>query len=223
MSRRIGIVAALAGELKPLVRGWEKRGGLFHGYFGKTEAVAIAGGMGAAAATRACEQILSAGAPDALVSIGWAGSLSCGLQPPQAVAVREVIHAGTGESFVTSNGDGQRLITLDRVADAQEKRRLAQQYQAVLVDMEAAAVARIARARNLAFYCFKGISDGPNDRLPDFNRFTSVEGQLRLPALITYAVMHPKYWGPLRTLARNSRQAAEDLALFVDGFFASSW
>jgi adenosylhomocysteine nucleosidase len=108
------------------------------------------------------------------------------------------------------------------VADAQEKRRLAQQYQAVLVDMEAAAVARVARAQRLDFYCFKAVSDGPNDRLPDFNRFTSPDGQLRMPTFIAYAVMHPKYWGPLRALGRNSMEAARQLALFVDGFFAAS-
>jgi adenosylhomocysteine nucleosidase len=221
MSQRLGIVAAFPGELRPLVRGWEKHGDVFHGRLGTSEAVAVAVGMGANAATRACDLLLCE-KPDALVSVGWAGSLSCGLKPPQAVAVREAIDAATGETFGTVSREGQRLITLGRVADAQEKRRLAQQYQAVLVDMEAAAVARVARARRLDFYCFKAISDGPNDRLPDLNRFASPEGQLRMPAFIAYAATHPKYWGPLRALGRNSRQAAQELALFVDGFFAAS-
>lgn len=221
MSQRLGIVAAFPGELKPLVRGWEKHGDVFRSRLGTSEAVAVALGMGANAATRACDLLLRE-KPDALVSVGWAGSLSCGLKPPQAVAVREVIDAARGESFATASREGQRLITLDRVADAQEKRRLAQQYKAVLVDMEAAAVARVARAQQMEFYCFKAISDGPNDRVPDFSRFTSPDGQLRMPALLAYAVTHPKYWGPLRALGRNSRQAAQELALFVDGFFAAS-
>jgi adenosylhomocysteine nucleosidase len=221
MTRRLAIVAALPGELKPLVRGWEKRGNVFHGRIGTSDAVAAAVGMGSNAATGGCNLLLRQ-KPDTLVSLGWAGSLSCGLKPPQAVGVREVIDAATGESFPTGNPEGQRLITLGRVADAQEKRRLAQQYQAVLVDMEAAAVARIARANDLGFYSFKGISDGPNDRLPDFNRFVDAEGQLRMPALIAYAAIHPQYWGALRSLDKNSRQAARELALFVDGFFAAS-
>lgn len=221
MRRRIGIVAALPGELRPLVRGWENRGEVFHGRISSSEAVAVALGMGANAAGRACELVLRE-KPDALVSIGWAGSLSCGLKPPQVVGVREVIDAATGESFPTANPEGQRLITLGRVADAQQKRRLAQQYQAVLVDMEAAAVARIALANELPFFCFKGVSDGSNDRLPDFNRFTNQEGQLRMPALIAYAAVHPQYWGGLRRLGTNSRHAARELALFVDGFFAAS-
>jgi adenosylhomocysteine nucleosidase len=222
MSGRIGIVAAFPGELKPLVRGWEKRGPVFHGRIGKADAVAVAGGMGSQAAAQACELLLGAGPVDAFVSIGWAGSLSCGLKPPQAVAVKEVIDAADGESFTTANGEGQRLITLDRVADVQEKHRLAQQYQAILVDMEAAAVARIARSKNLAFYCCKGVSDGPNDRLPNFNRFIGTDGEFKTAWFSAYALTHPQYWRPLGTLAQNSRQAAQHLALFVDGFFAAS-
>lgn len=222
MNGRIGIVAAFPGELKPLVRNWEKRGHVFHGRIGNAEAVALAGGMGGKAAAQACELLLAAGPVDALVSIGWAGSLSCGLKPPQAVGVREVIDAANGESFTTRNGEGQRVITLDRVADVQEKRRLAQQYQAALVDMEAAGVARIARSKNLAFYCFKGISDGPNDRLPNFNRFIAPDGQFQTAWFSAYALTHPRYWRPLGTLARNSREAAQQLVLFVDGFFAAS-
>ena len=222
MSPRIGIVAAFPGELKPLVRGWDKRGHVFHGRIGNAPAMAVAGGMGAKSAAHACELLQQAGPVEALVSIGWAGSLSCGLQPPQAVGIREVMDAGSGESFVTANGEGQRLITLGRVADAQEKRRLAEQYQAALVDMEAAAVARVARSKNLAFYCFKGVSDGPNDRLPDFNRFTGPDGQFQTVAFSAYALVRPKHWKPLGTLAQNSRQAARQLALFVDGFFAGS-
>ncbi|HLJ77739.1 MAG TPA: hypothetical protein VKT75_10005 [Acidobacteriaceae bacterium] len=219
---RIGIIVAFPGELKPLARGWEKRGSVFHGRIGKCEAVAFAGGIGARAAAHACEVVLGQGNVGALVSIGWAGSLSCGLEPPQAVAVREVIDAANGEIFATANGDGQRLITLDRIADAQQKRQLAQQYQAVLVDMEAAAVARIARAHNLPFYCFKGVSDGPSDNLPDFNRFTGKNGEWRMAAFLFYIGRNPTYWGPVRRLAINSRRAAQELALFVDGFFAAS-
>jgi adenosylhomocysteine nucleosidase len=210
--KTIGIIAALPGELKPLVAGWERRGKVFVGRIGQFDAVAAHAGMGADAATRACAQVLASGNVEALVSVGWAGSLSCGLRPPDAVPVREVVDARTGERFATDNHDGQRLITLDHVAAAQEKRRLAESYQAVLVDMEAATVARLARAKNLQFLCFKGVSDGPNDKLPDFNRFTSTDGQLRMPALVLYALAHPQYWTALGQLAKNSRLAAEEVS-----------
>lgn len=210
--KRIGIVAAFPGELKPLVRGWERRDRVFVGAVGGIQAVAACCGMGSEAAANACELALNTAPLDALISVGWAGSLSCGLRPPHAVAVREVIDARSGERFSTENGEGQRLITLDHVASAEEKRRLAEAWQATLVDMEAAAVARLARARGLGFFCYKAVSDGPNDRLPDFNRFTGAKGQLRVPALALYAILHPQYWAALQRLGRNSRLAAEQLA-----------
>jgi len=218
---RIGIVAAFPAELAPLVSSWHKSTGLYTGLIGTTEAIATCSGMGAAAATRACESLLARN-PDTLISIGWAGSLSCGLKPPDACAVREVIHAATGERFPTGSATGQRLITLNRVADPADKRRLAETYQAALVDMEAATVARFARERNLAFLCFKAVTDGPNDRLPDFNRFTGPDGQLRLASLILHAVTHPRTWGPLRRLGKNSRLAAVELSQFLTRSLAAS-
>lgn len=219
---RIAIVAALPAELKPITRGWQKNGPIFRGRLGCGDAVATSAGMGAAAATRACEQLLATGPVDALVSIGYAGSLSCGLEVGLAYPVREVIDAATGESFPAQDPAGQRLITLDHVAGIPEKRELAIRHQAVMVDMEAAAVARVARDHGLAFHCFKGITDGPNDKLPDFNRFTAPDGHLRMAAFLAYAATHPRYWTPLVHLGKNSRTAGTALANLVHRFFAGS-
>lgn len=209
---KIGIIAALPGELKPLVQGWQQRRQFYVGQIGGTRCLAIAGGMGAEAATRACELLLAEGRLDALVSYGWSGALTCGLKPPTACVIAEVIDSRTNEQFRTASREGQRLLTLDHVARPDEKRALAQKYQTPLVDMEAAAVARFAAARNIQFYCLKGVSDGYNDNLPDFNRFLGRDGQLRMPALVAYALLHPKYWLALRQLGRQSQDAARNLA-----------
>lgn len=219
---RIGIVAALPAELRPLTRGWQQRDGIFLGRIGDTEAVAACAGMGADAATSACVRLVAAYPVDALISIGFAGSLSCGLRPPEACVIREVIDAATGQRFPGAHTQGQRLITLDHVADATEKRRLAETFQSVLVDMEAAAVARFACTQNLGFLCLKAVTDGPGDKLPDFNRFTSTDGQLRLPAFLLHALLHPQTWSPLRRLAQNSRLAAQELASALPRCLADS-
>jgi len=210
---RIAIIAALPGELKPLVRGWQRvESNLWTGHIAGREAIAIAGGMGAAAATRAVERAFAEGEPEALISYGWAGALTCAVKPPSACAISEVIDANTGEHFVTDYPAGYRLITLDHVARAEEKRSLAETHNAVLVDMEAATVARYAAARNIAFYCFKGVSDGYTDHLPDFSRFISPDGQLRMPAFVLHAALRPRYWASLQRLGKNSRAAASNLA-----------
>jgi len=213
--KRIGIVAALAGELRPLVKDWQQRGSLYAGRVGENECLAVAGGVGANAATRGCELLLAEGPLDALVSFGWAGSLTCGLKPPGAHIISEVTDGATGENYATASPEGYRLVSIDHVAVREEKRKLAERFQVPLVDMEAAAVARLAQAHGIPFYCFKGISDGSNDKLPDFNRFQGQDGQFRMPAFMVYALWHPQYWGALKQLGVNTKLAASNLARLV--------
>jgi adenosylhomocysteine nucleosidase len=224
--KRIGIVAALPSELKPLTRHWTHHHHLATGRIGEIEAVAACEGMGEKAVTRACERVAAAGPIDTIISVGYAGSLSCGLTAPEAVSVREVIDGRTSERFLTAETPtpikGQRLITLDHVAEPEEKRSLASTWQAVLVDMEAATVARFAREKNLAFLCFKAVTDGPNDELPDFNRFTNPEGRLRMAAFVMYAILHPRYWKILGELEKNSHLAAVQLSNFVSSSLSTS-
>jgi adenosylhomocysteine nucleosidase len=232
----IGIIAALPGELKPLVAGWRQvEAGVWSGTTGGQACVAAADGMGHEAARRACEKVFAmagdAGPIDTLYSVGWAGSLSCGAKPPDAWEVSEVIDARTGERFLAGpeepgpeqpdKANGIRLVTLDHVAGVAEKRQLAERYQAVMVDMEAATVARLARERGVQFRCVKGISDGATDRLPDFSRFISARGQLRMPAFLAHVALRPGYWRNLARLGKNSGQAAENLAVRVREMVAS--
>jgi adenosylhomocysteine nucleosidase len=209
---RIAIIAALPGELKPLVRGWiREEPHIWIGSIAGHEAIAIAGGIGSASATRAAEAALSHGHPDALISYGWAGALTCALKPPSAHSITEIIDNGTGRRFPTRSPHGTRLVTFDRVARPYEKRRLAETHQSVLVDMEAAAVARFAAENDIPFYCFKGISDAWDDNLPDFSRFISTEGQLRMPSFLAHAALRPAYWSSLARIGRNSSAAALNL------------
>jgi adenosylhomocysteine nucleosidase len=214
---KIAIIAALPGELKPLVgSGWqqpERR--VWRGRIHSHECIAIAGGIGAAAAARAAERAIALANPDVLVSYGWVGALTCAVKPPSACIINEVVDAQTGERFPTLSREGYRLITLDHVARADEKRGLASTHQAVLVDMEAATVARIAAQHNLAFDCFKGISDGYTDELPDFSRFISPQGELKMAPFLLDAAVHPRYWSSLLRLGRQSRAAATGLSSLI--------
>jgi adenosylhomocysteine nucleosidase len=76
-------------------------------------------------------------------------------------------------------------------------------------------VARIAAERNVPFYCFKGISDGYTDQIPDFSRFIDGEGQLLTATMLTHVALHPKYWASMQRLGKNSGEAARGLAEMV--------
>jgi adenosylhomocysteine nucleosidase len=213
MSYRIGIIAAFAGELKPLVRGWSRQAnGAFLTQRKDMTAIAVAKGMGAACAEQAVAIAESSGPLDALVSIGWAGGASCGIQPGTAYVVGEVIDAVSGERFATSIEAGPlKLVTLDHVAGRDEKRQVAERYGASLVDMEAAAVARLARAKGIPFHCWKTVADMATEDLPDFNSFLDNEKQLRTGRLATYALTRPRYVAPLLRMGKNGRSGADAL------------
>jgi adenosylhomocysteine nucleosidase len=214
---RIAIIAAMPGELKPLVRGWrhERSNGvdLWRWRFDQGEWIAACAGAGVQAATRAFAEAEKGGALDAVISTGWAGALRKELAPGQVCDVSSVIDARTGERFVAAGPPSNFwLVTSSRVADVHEKRRLAETYEASLVDMEAAGVARLAQIRGIPFYCIKGISDGYRDQLPDFNRFISVNGQFQLGRFIVFVLLRPWYWRPLARMGENSKKAAQGIA-----------
>jgi adenosylhomocysteine nucleosidase len=213
---RVGIIAALPGELKPLVRGWEAsfaRDGT-HKWVHRENAsvwIAVCSGMGADAARRAFAEAEADGPLDMVLSVGWAGGLIPELQPGEARTMSHIVDAQTGEQFALTDGKGRlTLVTAARVADEAEKRRLRQTYSgAVMVDMEAATVARMAQMRKIPIGCIKGVSDNSTALLPDLNRFLSQHGQLRLFPFVMHILLRPKYWRPVAQLGRNSARAAQ--------------
>ncbi len=225
-TRRIGIIAALPGELKPLVRGWDRlpvaRGSGIEMWqrsaaAGGDEVIAVCAGMGASAARRAFTAAEFRGALDAALSVGWAGALTPACAAGVAFEVSSVADLQTGERFEVS-ASGVRLVTAPHVAAAEEKVRLAQSYGASLVDMEAAVIARLAQMRGIPFRCFKAVSDGQDAQLPDLNPFIDVDGKLKMGKFLGHVALRPQYWGPLAELGRNSATAAKTLAKIVEAF-----
>ena len=224
---RIALIAALPGELKPLVRGWQSIANLPGGIRmwrrppGSNEVVAVCAGMGMPAARRAFAAAEFAGALDQVVSLGWAGALTPAANTAAAHFVSEIIDAQTGERFrLPTPAPALRLVTAAHVADAPEKQRLATTYTAALVDMEAAAVARLAEIRGIPMHCLKAVSDDPDAGLPDLNPFIDPSGQLKLARFLAHVALRPAFWLPLVALGRRSAQAADALAATLQSFLA---
>lgn len=211
---RVAIVAAMPGELKPLVRGWphSSRGNIKF-WAQRTEEeewIAACAGAGQSAAMRAFAAIEDGGPIDLVFSVGWAGGLTEAVAPGSAHNVAGVIDVATGERFNCDAHAGERwLVTSPIVADAAEKRRLAASYRADLVDMEAAALARLALMRSIPFYCIKGVSDGFEEKLPDFNRFIGLDGQFNLMDMVLFSIVRPWYWPSLLRMGENSKKASQ--------------
>jgi adenosylhomocysteine nucleosidase len=214
---RVALIAAMPGELKPLVRSWphSTRAGI-HFWARRTEEeewIAACAGAGQAAATRAFAALEDGGPIDLVFSVGWAGALRDDLPPGRACNLAGVLDIRTGERFHCEAGAGKDwLVTSPRVADAAEKKRLASAYNAALVDMEAAAVARLAAMRGIPFYAFKGVSDGFSDLLPDFNPFLAPDGHFLTAKFTLFALLRPWLWPALARMGENSKKASQNIA-----------
>jgi adenosylhomocysteine nucleosidase len=219
---RTAIIAALSGELKPLVRGWkhERRDGVdIWAHRDENLYVAACAGAGQSAATRAFAAVESEAPVDLVFSVGWAGALDRNVLPGKAYNVAGVIDVRTGERFRCDAGAGSLwLATSPKVADFSEKLRLASTYQAALVDMEAASIGRLAQMRGIPFYCFKGVSDAFDAKMPDFNRFIAPNGQFQTARFALYALLKPWYWPALVKMGENSRKASQSIAESLSEF-----
>lgn len=222
--KRVAIIAAMPAELKPFLdqnakEGWvyERRGNVHLWRLtwpdDDGEWVAACAGAGQQAATRSFAEVEKDGAITMAISVGWVGALTERAKPGKTYRVSGVIDSMTGERFPATQWSNEfLLVTSPRVADAEEKKRLAVAYGAGLVDMEAAAVARLAAMRGVPFYCFKGVSDGFTEKLPDFNRFLTLDGQFRLGRLLLYVLPRPWHWPALVRMGENGKQASQSIA-----------
>jgi adenosylhomocysteine nucleosidase len=212
--RRVAVIAAMEDELKPLVRGWSRESrngvGLWRQRRGGAEWIAAFAGIGEDAAARALAEAERDGPVDAVISTGWAGALREGFEAGRAYGVSGVVCARSGERFAAATpGADCVLVTSDRVAGLEEKRRLSVAFGAGLVDMEAAGLARLAARRGVPFYCVKGVSDGHADRMPDLNGFIAPDGSFRLTRFMLFAGIRPWHWPALARLRENGSKSAE--------------
>lgn len=217
---KVAIVAALEREVWPLVKDWpvsrKEYDGRWFKFFEKDGVALVCGGIGAEAARRAAEAIISLYHPELVISAGFAGGLDPALQAGHTLTPRHVIDASDGSRSDAGFGDGV-LVSFGTVADAEQKAKLAKAYGAHAVDMEAAAVARSAEAHGVKFFACKVISDATDSRMPPIERFISHDGRFHALKFLAYVAVRPWLWGSVMNLARNSAMAAGKLCEALAG------
>ena len=214
MNDAIVIIAAMPGELKPLVRSWaalETRQGVDGWQHPNGPIMAFCGGMGSEAATRAFARARQVCEPIRLISAGWAGGLLEDQLPGSVVQARAVRDLRTGE-MLPAGGTGGLLLTATRVAVREEKQRLTRTYEgAAVVDMEAATLARLAGAYGLHFSAIKAVSDTLHEELPDMNPYLRANGTFATASFAAHMALQPKHWGALVRFGGQAKHAAHNL------------
>ena len=246
--RRVAILAATARELAPAqsvcgLFGQIRRGRLgrfIHstGQFHDIELHLVKTGIGHLNARLAAEAVLVSISPDALISTGYigglrtedTGALILGTQLQDWTDERSVAAIPADEALLAAAGLAAReaglacsqgpIITVARVVwRASEKQALADACAAIGVDMESAAVARVAASGKVPFLAVRAVSDKVGDDLPmDLNMWLSCSGSLRG---IIEVIRHPSLLREFYHMKGHADQANETLRRFFESFLVA--
>jgi hopanoid-associated phosphorylase len=217
--RPIGILVAVDTEhtiLRKVMRAWS----------GLAPTIAVSG-MGPEAAERTAET-LAAGGVCGLMSFGYAGAIREDLKRG-TVIIAEEVRTETGSAFATDPAwrlqlaealAGQMgvrfgsLLSLRAVAASPaEKRRHAESSDAIAVDMESAAVAKVARRHGLPFIAIRAIVDEAHHCVPKAAAAAvDPHGRSRPWRAAMPLLKEPAQIGALVMLARGASAADRSLA-----------
>ena len=145
-----------------------------------------------------------------MIAAGLAGGLKPQYRLGQTLTPGKVIDAATGASFSAIAGEGT-VVSSRVIAGVEEKRQLAAQFGADIVDMEGAAVASVAERYAIPFLLAKSVSDDLDFELPPLNGFVGADGRFRALRFTLHAAVHPAWWSKIAALKRHSDRAAESL------------
>jgi adenosylhomocysteine nucleosidase len=219
MSLRVGVISAMARELRPLLNGWKRTtlrdGSRVYGVWCDREVTYIASGIGRTPATLATRALVWSERPDIVISVGFAGALTPHLAVGETICAGKVIDAGSGEEYPTQGGESV-LVTSRLIADEFAKKDLAQKYGADAVDMEASAVAGVARENGIPFLAVKVISDELNFPMLPFQPYVTNDGRLAIERFAAHVAIRPAYWSSLMQMARNSKKASWELSAAME-------
>jgi adenosylhomocysteine nucleosidase len=214
----VAIIAAMERELAQLTSDWElntlhagEQSLICHEGPG---VVAVFAGVGCKRAEIAARAAVEKYSPKALVSAGLAGALIRSLKVGNLVLPNVIIDAASGTEYRCNLGGdvigGGVLVSSFEIAEKHSKPELVECFHALVVDMEAAGVAKVARDYDLRFRCVKAISDELEFAMPPLNRFVA-DGVLQTGKLVRWVALRPQYWPAMIALGVNSRRASKSL------------
>ena len=219
------IIAAMEREVEPLVKGWQQSsvnaGPWSFRTFAKEELVVVISGIGRKPAEAAAQAAVEQYRPAQLISAGVAGALIHTLKAGSVVTPNVVVDAADGAEYrcsIEAGGvvGGGILVTADEITGSAMKSKLVEGFHALVVDMEAAAVARVAQQSGAGFRCVKAISDEADFPMPPLKRFVNADGSFQTGRFVLWTAVRPWQWARVSRLGRNTAKAARALCRWLE-------
>jgi adenosylhomocysteine nucleosidase len=227
---KIAIIAAMEREITPLVRGWQRTtvssAGKKLPVFERDGVVAALSGIGCANAELAARAVVAQHRPTLLISAGLAGALIRSLKVGSVFTPSVVVDAAEGTEYrCTADGNhvsGGVLVSAGEIAGVEAKQELVNRFHGLVVDMEAAGVARVAQQQQIGFRCVKAISDEADFVMPPMGQFLNAAGEFQSGKFALWAALRPWQWMKVVALAGNSKRATESLCNRLQNDLASA-
>lgn len=223
--KRTVVIAAMEREVKPLVRGWQRMtlsaGDRSLTAFERGDQAVVISGIGRKNAEVAARAAVARYQPAMLVSAGLAGALIRSLKAGSVVTPNVVVDAADGMEYrctAESGGvvGGGVLVTASEIAGSDDKAKLVEQFHALVVDMEAAGVARVTQEAQAGFRCVKAISDEADFVMPPLAKFVDTAGNFQSGKFAAWAAIRPWQWARVIALGRNSSKAIRGLCEWLE-------
>ncbi len=219
---RIGMLAPMPSELRPLVRKLGLRpsaaplGTRVHeGRSGSASVVAATTGMGTAGAAAAARRMLDAGDIDHVVVVGIAGGIDDRLVIGDVIRPGIVIDGASGAEYRphplgerADPPDQGALHTSDEFIVDPERVAALRARGVIAMDMETAAVAAVCEELGCPWSVVRAISDRSSDGMADESVFELAhpDGSPNLRAVARFVARHP---GRIPQLVRLGRDAGK--------------
>lgn len=229
---RIAIITAMPEEARAVLRGAKQVEKSLHGdrkefrcRIGGHDIRLFEAGMGMLNAGWAASA-LAAETPDLMVSAGFGGGVLPGLKVGDVVMADRVLHwTGAGFEQVQTRfcdlnaGNGAPLplrgcfITSDGILSKRHLMELLPgDVTRPVVEMESAAVARVAAENGIPFLGLRAVSDPWNEDLAfSIDEFCDADMRIRPLKVVATTLRRPRIIPQLIRLARNSQIAAKSL------------
>ena len=245
---KIGIITAMPEETRSVARaaGGTKRTlldklAVRQGHLRGHEIVIIEAGMGFNNAAATAQKLVHAAHPDMIISAGFCGGISAGLQVGDIVvatgltivsenALEEVpveILAASRNFVARQTAEGRRVFAglFASTPTIMQKSRLAVllpvDAQFPVVEMESAAIAIIAVENGIPFCAIRAVSDPFDEELGfSLDEFCDNRMRIRIPRVLLTIARKPRIIPQLIRLAHNSRVAASTLSQAIERFLA---
>ncbi len=187
------------------------------------EVICIANGVGAERAFAALEASRTpANNFSGIVSIGTCGALDPSLAIADIIVATAVTDGCTTWPALDPHGppaNSGLVHSSPHIARTAEEKRKLRRSGAIIVEMEAAGLARAAQELDVPFFCVRAVSDLAGESFSiDFEKFLMQDGQFNVPGLAMHAIAHPLQGLPeLLRLQSRTAQAAKQLGGFLAG------